>query len=92
MILSYVLSLVFLIGLALVALLLLYAALAGRRVPGAHGPTGAATDLGPAATNRWLKLMRYAFGVVCLVAVGFHAYWALFAAGPLKENADYRRL
>lgn len=89
MILPYILSLIFVIGLALISLILLYAALVRRRAADAGAGPDSASDLGPAATNRWLRAIRFVFAAACLIAIGFHAYWALFAAGPLKEDNQY---
>ena len=80
MILPYILTLVFLIGLSIIALVLIYAALTGRRAtePVMNSPIPA-DNLGPAATNRWLSAIRFVFLAICVAALGMHSYWAMFA-------------
>jgi len=93
MILPYILSLIFLIGLLLITLVLIYAVLARRRSPASDTATKSTPpDLGPAATNRWLTAIRFVFFAICLTALGFHGFWALFAAGPISSNTKYSSL
>jgi cell division protein FtsI/penicillin-binding protein 2 len=93
MILPYILSLIFLFGLLLIALVLIYAVTNRRHAPPYQMiPKSPPTDLGPAATNRWLTAIRFVFFAICLGALGFHGFWALFAAGPISSNTKYTSL
>ncbi|MBO0858268.1 MAG: hypothetical protein J2P21_07370 [Chloracidobacterium sp.] len=49
-------------------------------------------DFGPRLTSRRLRYVRSAFGLLVVAALGFHAYWGLFAAGPLGENMIFAAL
>lgn len=49
-------------------------------------------DFGPRLTSRRLRYVRWAFALVVVAALGFHAYWGLFAAGPLGEDAAFESL
>jgi cell division protein FtsI/penicillin-binding protein 2 len=93
MILPYILSLIFLVGLFIITIVLIYAT-ASRRLKPLPTTTDKAplTDLGPAATNRWLGVIRFVFFAICLVGFGFHAYWSLFAAGPISTDNKYSSL
>jgi cell division protein FtsI/penicillin-binding protein 2 len=75
------LSFVFVGGMLLVALLLLLAAMRGhgaRDVLPEDLPVDA-DRYGPAATNRWLRLIRTGFALVCVAALGVHGYWVFGA-------------
>lgn len=75
------LSFVFVGGMLLVALLLVLAAMRG------HGARDALPEdlpvdagrYGPAATNRWLRLIRAGFALMCAAALGVHGYWVFGA-------------
>jgi hypothetical protein len=43
-------------------------------------------DFGPRLTSRRLRYVRW------VTALGFHAYWGLFATGPLDESAVFAAL
>jgi hypothetical protein len=49
-------------------------------------------DFGPRLTSRRLRYVRWAFALMVLVALGFHAYWGLFATGPLGESLVFAAL
>lgn len=76
------LSIVFLVVLLILGALLLVASLRGVRGPDA--PDDIPVDpsrYGPAQTNRWLRLMRGGFALLCACALGFHAFWIYGAPG-----------
>lgn len=52
-------------------------------------PDGAAADFGPLLTSRRLRYVRWAAALLVFSALGFHAYWGLFAAGPLGEKESF---
>src|SRR5687767_6156849 len=43
-------------------------------------------DFGPRLTSRRLRYVRWTFALMVVAALGFHAYWGLFATGPLDES------
>ena len=49
-------------------------------------------DFGPRLTSRRLRYVRWAFALLVAAALGFHAYWGLFATGPLGESAAFAAL
>jgi hypothetical protein len=49
-------------------------------------------DFGPRLTSARLRWVRWAFALLVLAALGFHAYWGLFSTGPLGENAAFAAL
>src|SRR5262249_48326769 len=49
-------------------------------------------DFGPRLTSRRLRYVRFAFALMVVVALGFHAYWGLFATGPFGESAAFAAL
>jgi penicillin-binding protein A len=49
-------------------------------------------DFGPRLTSRRLRYVRWAFALLVVAALGFHAYWGLFATGPLGESAAFAAL
>src|SRR5882672_963161 len=49
-------------------------------------------DFGPLLTSRRLRYVRWAFALLVAAALGFHAYWGLFATGPLSENPVFAAL
>jgi cell division protein FtsI/penicillin-binding protein 2 len=58
----------------------------------ARVPAPLSADFGPALTSRRLRLARWIFALGVLAALGLHAYWALFASGPLGENEEFSLL
>ncbi|MGH9939839.1 MAG: penicillin-binding transpeptidase domain-containing protein [Blastocatellia bacterium] len=49
-------------------------------------------DFGPRLTSRRLRYVRWAFALMVVAALGFHAYWGLFATGPLGESPAFAAL
>ena len=49
-------------------------------------------DFGPRLTSKRLRYVRWAFALVVLAALGFHAYWGLFSTGPLGQNVAFAGL
>ena len=49
-------------------------------------------DFGPRLTSRRLRYVRWAFALLVVAALGFHAYWGLFATGPLGESMAFAAL
>jgi penicillin-binding protein A len=49
-------------------------------------------DFGPRLTSRRLRYVRWAFALLVVAALGFHAYWGLFATGPLGESLVFTAL
>src|SRR5262247_3724053 len=49
-------------------------------------------DFGPRLTSRRLRYVRWAFALIVLATLGFHAYWGLFSTGPLGENLTFAGL
>ena len=49
-------------------------------------------DFGPRLTSRRLRYVRWAFALMVVAALGFHAYWGLFATGPFGESAAFAAL
>jgi len=49
-------------------------------------------DFGPRLTSRRLRYVRFAFALMVVAALGFHAYWGLFATGPFGESAAFAAL
>jgi hypothetical protein len=49
-------------------------------------------DFGPRLTSRRLRYVRWAFALLVFAALGFHAYWGLFATGPMGENPSFAAL
>ena len=79
----YTLSLVFCAGVVLVGAFLLLLAWRSRAAVAA-APADLPVDpsrYGPEQTNRWLKLIRTAFILLCVAALAFHAYWVFWAPG-----------
>lgn len=46
-------------------------------------------DFGPRLTSRRLRYTRWVIALFLAVALGFHAYYALFATGPLRVDPSY---
>jgi peptidoglycan glycosyltransferase len=90
------LSLVYVGGLALLALLLIVSLLRrrGRRtaldaVAPADLPPEVRARLGATSTNRGLKGLRWVFILLALAVFGFHVYWAQYAA---ESNERFQQL
>ncbi len=90
------LSLIYMGGLALIALLLLISLWRNRRkrsglatVAPADLPQEVRQRLGSTTTNRGLKFLRLLFVVLALGVFGFHVYWADFAA---ERNEHFQEL
>ncbi|MGH9855737.1 MAG: penicillin-binding transpeptidase domain-containing protein, partial [Blastocatellia bacterium] len=49
-------------------------------------------DFGPRLTSRRLRYVRWAFALMVVAALGFHAYWGLYATGPLGESPVFAAL
>ncbi|HEY0407162.1 MAG TPA: penicillin-binding transpeptidase domain-containing protein, partial [Pyrinomonadaceae bacterium] len=90
------LSVVYMGGLALMALLLLLSVFRNRRRRSAL--TGVAPEdlpdevrqrLGTTTTNRGLKVLRWLFVALALTVFGFHVYWALYAQ---ESNERFQEL
>lgn len=85
----YTLSLVFCGGVVLLGALLLLVAWRTRAAT-AGVPADLPVDAsryGPEQTNRWLKLIRAAFVLLCAAALGLHAYWVFWA----PDQDDFAR-
>jgi cell division protein FtsI/penicillin-binding protein 2 len=82
------LSLIYMAGAALLALLLFASLLLGRRrrrstleaVAPADLPPEVRKRLGTTSTNRGLRALRWLFVLLALGVFGFHVYWAQYAA------------
>jgi cell division protein FtsI/penicillin-binding protein 2 len=90
------LTIIYLSGLALVALLLLLSLLRSwlRRSPVAlTAPASLAKEirqrLGATTTNRGLHVWRVLFALAALAVFGFHVYWARYAP---QQNAKFQEL
>lgn len=90
------LSIVFMGGLALMALLLLVSVFRNRRRRSALSgvapedlPNEVRQRLGTTTTNRGLKFLRWVFVALALTVFGFHVYWALYAQ---ESNARFQEL
>jgi peptidoglycan glycosyltransferase len=90
------LTLAYLVGIALIVLLLLISLVRTwlRRSPRAlTAPASLAKEirqrLGATTTNRGLRAWRWLFALVALSMFGFHVYWARYAA---QQNAKFQEL
>jgi penicillin-binding protein A len=90
------LSLAYLIGIALIVLLLMISLVRTwlRRSPGAPtAPGNLAKEirqrLGATTTNRGLRAWRWLFALIALSMFGFHVYWARYAP---ERNAKFQEL
>src|SRR6476646_750690 len=95
------LTLVYLIGIALVGLLLLLSILRAwfSRAPVAHtAPASLPKDiqkrLGATTTNRGLRAWRWLFALAAIFVFSFHVYWARYAAqhNPKFQELGYKDL
>jgi penicillin-binding protein A len=89
------LSVVYMGGLALMALLLLVSIFRNRRRSALAGvapedlPEEVRQRLGTTTTNRGLKVLRWLFVALALTVFGFHVYWALYAQ---ESNERFQEL
>lgn len=89
MIVPFTLSLVFAVGLLVVAALLLVMSWRSRN-PRNLIPDDLPVDVGsygPAATNRWLRVLRLGFIFACMCTLAFHGYWVFGAPGTDAYDA-----
>jgi penicillin-binding protein A len=97
---SFIATLVFLVGLTVLLLALLLAAWRSARKAARLAAAGGAAadkpglpeDFGPRLTSNRLRLVRWAFALLVVAAFGFHVYWGMFAAGPVKEDEEFAQL
>jgi penicillin-binding protein A len=90
----FIATLVLLFGLTCLILLLFVSVVrnrARRRNPG-QIEDDLPVDFGPSLTSARLRYVRWAFALIVLCALGFHAYWGLFATGPLGQNEAFAGL
>jgi peptidoglycan glycosyltransferase len=91
-----ILTLIYLAGLTLIALLLLVSLFRNRR-RGVVTPLAVAEDLpkavkrrlGSTSTNRGLRALRWVFVLLALSVFGFHVYWTHYAA---ENNEKFQEL
>jgi hypothetical protein len=85
----YTLSLVFVGGMLLVGafLTLLAWRARARRAAIPEDLPVETSRYGPELTNRWLGILRNVFVLLCLVAIGIHAYWVFWA----PDDDDFAR-
>ena len=91
-----ILTLIYLGGLALLALLLIISLFRNRR-RGVITPLAVAEDLpqavkkrlGSTSTNRGLRALRWIFVMLALAVFGFHVYWTHYAA---ESNEKFQEL
>jgi hypothetical protein len=95
------LTLVFIIGVAFVALLLLisivrnwFSRSGGAAAALASLPKDIRKRLGAHATNRGLRVWRWLFVLIAIGIFGFHVYWARYAAetNPKFKEMSYKDL
>src|ERR1043165_1248312 len=95
------LTLIYLIGIGVVALLLLLSLLRAWFSRSPSAPTAPANlpkdvpdRLGATATNRGLGVWRLLFALVAIFIFGFHVYWARYAAArnPKFQEMTYKDL
>ncbi|MEP7271783.1 MAG: penicillin-binding transpeptidase domain-containing protein [Acidobacteriota bacterium] len=87
---SFIATLLYLLALGILVSSLLLSLLRSRpkeSVPDVHDK-----DFGPLVTSRRLTHLRRAGVLLFIVALGFHAYWALLAAGPIRSDGDFALL
>jgi len=92
---------IYVIGIAVVGLLLLFSILRAwfSRKPAAHtAPSSLPKDiqkrLGATTTNRGLRAWRWLFALAAIFIFGFHVYWARYAAerNPKFQELSYKDL
>lgn len=91
---SLIATLLFLVGFGALAAALFISARRYARQSEPKPTAGGmgAAGFGPMLTSRRLRLLRVAAGFIVVFALGFHAYWGLFAAGPVAEDAEFSML
>ena len=88
-------TLIFLVGITLVFLTLmagLWRTRSRKEIDQSDAAEQLVADFGPARASSRLRIVRRFSLVLALGAIGFHAYWALFADGPLRESQDFALL
>ncbi|HEU0178445.1 MAG TPA: penicillin-binding transpeptidase domain-containing protein [Blastocatellia bacterium] len=90
----FIAKIVLLIGMAglILALFISTWRYRSRAVPPDKAETKMPEDFGPRLTSRRLRYVRWAFALLVVAALGFHAYWGLFATGPLGESMAFAAL
>jgi len=95
------LTLIYLLGLGLVALLLVASLIRrwfGRSPAAVTAPASVSKEirrrLGATSTNRGLRAWRWLFALVAIAIFGFHVYWARYAAAdnPKFQELSYKDL
>jgi penicillin-binding protein A len=90
---SFIATLVYVSGLVLLLLGLSRALLRSRGRPAsASGKANVPADFGPMLTSRRLARLQGIGALLILIALCFHAYWALFAAGPIRSDEEFALL
>ncbi len=92
---SFIVTLILTAGLGWLIVLLFVSAIRFRRIESPRGPESnppLPEDFGPRLTSNRLRYVRWAFALLVLGALGAHAYWGLWATGPLGENTDFAGL
>ncbi|MFN0124099.1 MAG: penicillin-binding transpeptidase domain-containing protein [Blastocatellia bacterium] len=89
---SFIATLIFLVGLTLALLALFLSIWRFRGVGSPEQDVSVPDDFGPKLTSGRLRWVRWAFAALVVANLGFHSYWGLFAAGPLRENPDFAAL
>ena len=90
---SFVATLLYAAGLTVLVLGLSLALFRSRRRENSGFSEGdVAADFGPLLTSRRLVRLRGVGALLLLMALCFHAYWALFAAGPIRSDDDFALL
>jgi peptidoglycan glycosyltransferase len=88
----FVATLIFLGGLAFLIWSLFLSTWRYRAKAVEADPNVLSEDFGPRLTSARLRYVRWAFALLVLTALGFHAYWGLFSTGPFGENAAFAAL
>ena len=88
----FVASIIFLLGLGALLVALFLSTWRYRAKTKTENDSDVPDDFGPKLTSQRLRVVRWAFALLVLTALGFHAYWGLFSTGPLSENAAFAAL
>lgn len=88
---SFIATLIYLCGLAafFLGLLVLIRRERRRALPVDPLTKGETADSGPVLTGKRLTWVRWGATGLLFVAIGFHAHWALFAAGPIGVRESF---
>ncbi len=91
---SFFATLLYLSGVMLLAVSLLLSLVRSRMRASSEVPTGhpGSADFGPVLTSRRLAHLRRAGVLLFILAFGFHVYWGLFAAGPIRTDDGFALL